>query len=35
MECALAHSMFENKNKKEKDVDYVTFLQTQNNERGY
>ena len=23
MECALAHSMFENKNNKEKDVDYV------------
>lgn len=31
MECALAHSMFENKNKnkKEKDVDYVTVAARQ------
>ena len=29
MECALAHSMFEIKNKKEKDVDYVTVAARQ------
>lgn len=29
MECALAHSMFENKNKKDKDVEYVTITARQ------